>query len=288
MTCDHIVCERRPQWRAHRRGRWMPSWVVGVAVTLVLSLISASGFLLLRCRGAGYPFGPHSRPWAITVVVITAAISTALGVAVVAASHHVRAAYIGLVVPSVLWLGKASAQRARRRGHLIPGQLADSVMLPLRRLDDGIGDDLQDWCDARSRAVSGRPEQVADAAQYYYNQVAGRLKDQAAREQLYCWRESIRHKIKMVQMIGRGEPTARLQAALRSHPATSHASKYDTADLPRLIRRLQSEAENELHLLLAWAYQHGHHRLLIYPFRPPPAAHPRHRAGPSEPGTAVG
>jgi hypothetical protein len=27
----------------------------------------------------------------------------------------------------------------------------------LMHADDGIGDDLQDWCDARSRAVSGRP-----------------------------------------------------------------------------------------------------------------------------------
>lgn len=266
----------------------MPSWVVGVAVTLALSLISASGFLLLRCRGAGYPFGPHSRPWAITVVVITAAISTVLGVAVVAASHHVRAAYIGLVVPSVLWLGRVSAQRARRRGHLIPGQLADYVMLPLRRLDDGIGDDLQDWCDARSRAVSGRPQEVADAAQYYYRQVAGRLKDDRDREQLYCWRESIRHKIKMVQMIGRGEPAARVYTALQSHPSTSSTGKYDTGDLPRLSGRLQSEAENELHLLLAWAYRRGHHKLLIYPFRPPPAPHAPHRPAPPEPGPAVG
>lgn len=266
----------------------MPSWVVGVAVTLVLSLISASGFLLLRCRGAGYPFGPHSRPWAITVIVITAAISTALGVALVAASHHVRAAYIGLVVPSVLWLGKVSAQRVRRRGRLIPGQLADYVLLPLRRLDDGIGDDLQDWCDARSRAVSGRPEQVADAAQYYYRQVAGRLKDQADREQLCCWRESIRHKSTAVQMIERGEPAARVHAALQSHPSTSGTGKYDARDLPRLARRLQSEAENELHLLLAWAYQRGHHKLLIYPFRPPPAPHSPHRPGPPEPDPAVG
>jgi hypothetical protein len=220
------------------------------------------------------------------VVVITATISTALGVAVVAASHHVRAAYIGLVVPSVLWLGKVSAQRSRRAGHLVPRQLAVYVLLPLRRLDDGIGDDLQDWCDARSRAVSGRPQQMADAAQYYFSQLAGRLKDGRAREQLYCWRESIRHKIKVVDMIDRGEPAARLHAALQSHPSTCDTGKYDTAEPPRLARRLQSEADNELHLLLAWAYQRGYHKLLIYPFRPPPAPHPRHRPGPPEPEPA--
>jgi hypothetical protein len=266
----------------------MPSWVIGVAVTLVLSLISAYGFLLLRCRGAGHPFGPHSRPWAITVIVITAAISTLLGVAVVAASHHVRAAYIGLLVPSILWLGRASAQRGRGPGRLVPGQLAAYVMLPLQRLDDGIGDDLQDWCDARSRAVSGQPQQVADAAQYYYRQLAGRLKDDRDREQLYCWRESIRHKSQVAQMIGRGEPAARVRAALHSHPSTSNPGKYDTGDPRQLTRRLQGEAENELHLLLAWAYRRGQHRLLIYPFRPSPAPHPRHRPGPPEPGAVVG
>jgi len=94
-------------------------------------------------------------------------------------------------------------------------------------------------------------------------------------------------------MIGRGEPAARVHAALQSHPSTSQAGKYDTADLPRLTRRLQSERENELHLLLAWVYRRGQHKLLIYPFRPPPAPHPRHRPGPpepepAEPGPAVG
>jgi hypothetical protein len=241
-------------------------------------MVSAYGFLSLRCRGAGHPFGPRSRSWAITVVVITATISTALGVAAVAASHHVRAAYVGVVLPSALWLGKASAQRSRRRGSLLPKPLVGYIALPLRRLDDRMGDDLQDWCDARSRAVSGKPQWVADAAQYYHNQVAGRLKDDRAREELNYWRQSIQHKIKIVQMIGRHEAPERLQAALQLHASTSNTHKYNAGDLPRLARRLQSEAENELHLFLASVYRHGYHKLLIYPFRPPPS--PRSKRGP--------
>lgn len=89
-------------------------------------------------------------------------------------------------------------------------------------------------------------------------------------------------------MIGRGEPAARLRAALQSHPSTSNAGKYDTSDPPLLARRLRSEAENELYLLLAWAYRRGHHKLLIYPFRPAPSAHRGHRPGPRAPGPAVG
>lgn len=72
-------------------------------------------------------------------------------------------------------------------------------------------------------------------------------------------------------LIGHGR---RLKRSRASHPSTSSTGKYDTADLPRLARRPQSEAENELHLLLAWVYRRGHHKLLIYPFRPPPAPHP--------------
>jgi hypothetical protein len=249
----------------------MPSWVVGVAGTIALSMVSAYGFLLLRCRGTGHPFGPRSKSWAITVVVITATISTALGVAAVAAGHHVRAAYVGVIVPSGLWLGKASAQRRSRRGSLLPKPLVGYLALPLHCLDDRMGDDLQDWCDTRSRAVSGKPQRVAGAAQYYYNQVAGRLKDDRAREELSSWRDSIRHKIEIVQMIGRYEPLERVENALQSHASTSNTHKYDADDLPRLARRLESEAENELHLFLAFVYRRGYRKLLIYPFRPTPA-----------------
>ncbi len=258
----------------------MPSWVVGVAGTIALSVVSAYGFLLLRCRGAGHPFGPRSKSWAITVVVITATISTALGVAAVAASHHIRAAYIAVIVPSSLWLGKASAQRRRRRGNRLPEPLAGFIVLPLRRLDDRMGDDLQDWCDVRSRAVSRKPQWVAGAAQYYYNQVAGRLKDDREREELNAWRESIWHKIKIVEMIGRDEPPERLQAALQTHASTSNTHKYNAHDLPRLACRLQSESENELHLFLASVYRRGYHKLLVYPFRPPPS--PRRKRPPGQ------
>ena len=43
----------------------MPSWVIGVAGTFVLSLIIAYGFLRLRCRGIGPPVGPRAESPAI-------------------------------------------------------------------------------------------------------------------------------------------------------------------------------------------------------------------------------
>ena len=71
-----------------------------------------------------------------------------------------------------------------------------------------------------------------------------------------------------MRLISLDTTPARLQASLAMHPSTRHVRKYADGDLPRLSRRLEAEALNELHLFLAYVYRLGHHRLLIYPFRP--------------------
>src|SRR5712691_5209513 len=173
----------------------MPSWVVGVVGTFVLSLLSAYGFLRLRCRGVGPPFGPRARTWAVLIVVATALLSTGLGLLLVAASHHIRAAYVGLLVPSGLWL-------------------AARLTLPLGRLYDRMGDDMEDWCDTRIRAAAEKPQWISAAAKYYYDQVEGRIKDEKAREELDSWRESIVHKISIVRLINLDTTPDRLQESL--------------------------------------------------------------------------
>ena len=45
----------------------MTSAVVDAVGTFALSLILAYGFLRLRCRKIGPPFGPHSRYWALFI-----------------------------------------------------------------------------------------------------------------------------------------------------------------------------------------------------------------------------
>jgi hypothetical protein len=244
----------------------MPSWVI-VSGTVVISLVSAYGFLMLRCRGTGNPFGRRARWWAIGVIVITAAVSTGVGMAAVAAGDHAIAAYVGLILPGGLWLGKASDQRGLR-GSRLPRLLVAVATLPLRRLYERMGDDMQDWCDTRLKAAARTPKWLSDAAQYYHNQVRGRLRDRQATDQLGRWRESITHKVRIVRLIDLQTTAARLDAALHDHAATRDSRKYAVDDLPRLRRRLIAEAENELHLFLALVYRHGYHRLLIYPFRP--------------------
>jgi hypothetical protein len=262
---------------AQAEGLGMPSWLV-VAVTIVVSLVSAYGFLRLRCWRMGNPFGRRARWWAIGVVVLTAAISTGVGLAAIAAGGHTIAAYVGLILPSGLWLGKASGRRLYRTESGWIEHLTALLTLPLRRLDDRMGDDMQEWCDARLMVASRMPQWLSDAAGYYYSQVGGRVKEGGAKAELGCWRESIGHKIKVVRLIGLDTTPERVQAALQLHPATSGSRRYAVDDLPRLARRLTAEAENELNLFLASVYRLGYHRLLIYPFRPQDL--PRARSAP--------
>lgn len=243
----------------------MQSWAAGAGVTFAISVVSAYFFLRLRCRGVGYPLGPRARWWALTIVVITAIISTGLARAAVAGSDHLRPPYIGLVIPSGLWLGKVSSSWHRRqRGTRLPGTLLACLTFPLRRLDDRMGDDMQDWCDVRSRAASRTPRLISDATEHYYLQVVYRLKDDRVRREVDRRRVSIEHKMRIVRLVSLDTTQARLQTALQRHRCTQDKRKY-TADQPSVLaRRLTTEAENELHLLLAYLYRLGHRKLLIY------------------------
>ncbi|MGH3198926.1 MAG: hypothetical protein ACRDOH_17465 [Streptosporangiaceae bacterium] len=255
----------------------MLGWVVGGVGTFALSLVFACWFLQLRCRGVGPPFGRHAKPWAILIVLGTAMVSTGLGLIVVAASHHAPAAYVGIIVPGGLWLTNVSPPRDR------PGLLAAWLKRPLSRLYDGMGEDVQTWCDIRRTAAGEKPQWISDAAKYYYDQVEGRLKDGQAQARLCDWRDSIVHKISIVRLINLDTIPSRLQDSLQKHACTRNVRAYADDDLPRLARRLENDALNELNLFLALVYRLGYHKLLIYPFRP--SAHRAPRSSTYEPGS---
>jgi hypothetical protein len=249
----------------------MPSWAGALVGTFVLSLISAYGFVRLRCRGIGSPFGPHARYWAWLIMAATAVAATGVGVLIILASSAVFA-FVGLVVPGELWLLKLPPQRdLEMRPRLLT--------LPFSRLYDAIGDDMEAWCEIRERAVAERPQWIADAAQYYYGQVTGhlsdehapgRLRDEKARADLDRWRDSIKNKIAVVQLADQGAKPDRLRAAVHMHLSAQDVRRYGDDDPARLARRLEADALNELHLFLAYIYRLGYRKLLIYPFRPAP------------------
>jgi hypothetical protein len=242
------------------------------AATVVVSVISAYFFLRLRCRRRGNPFGERARWCSLSIIAALVVLSTGIGLAYVTLSHHYGATYVGLVLPSVLWLGRASFNRDD--GHQ-PTTLVDVLLYPLRRLDDLMGQDMQQWCDIRSLAVEGHPAWVSEAAEYYWRQVPARVKDERALRDLDRWRQSIEHKIKAARLADLDSPQ-RLREALNAHPSTRNSRKYQPDDL-RLADRLRSDAENELHLFLFRLYQLGVYNLLIYPFRP--ATQPKRKRG---------
>jgi hypothetical protein len=241
----------------------MPGLALGAVGTFALSLVLAYMFLRLRCRRIGPPFGPRARYWAVFIVVATAMVSTGVGLLVVAASNSSGAAYAGIIVPAGLNLTRLPPQRD---WDMRPRTWTSVLTLPFSRLYDRMGDDMQDWCDTRLAGASSKPQWIADAAQYYWNQMS-RVTDPKARANLDGWRDSIVHKISMVRLVDLDASPARLRTSLQLHPSTQDIRKYSDDDLVRLARRLESDALNELNLFLAYAYRHGYHKLLIYPWR---------------------
>jgi hypothetical protein len=245
----------------------MLGWVVGGIGTFVVSLAFACVFLKMRCRGIGPPFGPHARPWGLFTAVATTLVSVGFGLLILAASHQTSAALAGIVVPGGLWLTSVSPPRDRLR--------AGWLTRPLSNLYDAMGEDMQAWCDIRHRAAVEEPQWISDAATYYYEQVKGRVKDQRALDELRDWRDSIVHKISIVRLINLETTPARLHDSLLKHPSTQNQRRYAGDDQQRLSRRLESDATNELDLFLARVYRLGHHKLLIFPFRPSVHRSPR-------------
>src|SRR5712692_7635092 len=113
--------------------------------------------------------------------------------------HHRRPAYIGLIVPSGLWLGKVAEQRhSRLRGRWRPEaeKLAGWLTFFVRRMDDRIGDDLEVWCDERLRAACGSPAVLGQATIYYHERIVARWpKGDRRRQALDRAKDSILHKV---------------------------------------------------------------------------------------------
>jgi hypothetical protein len=175
----------------------MPGLVLGVVVTFALSLILSCTFLRMRCRGVGTPFGPRARYWGTFIAVGTAAVSTAVGLLIVAASSHSGAVYAGIIVAPGLLRSKVPPQRDLE---MRPRTGAHLVTLPFSRLYDRISDDIEAWCDFRMAAAKSEPWYLGHTAQYYWNQMSG-VRDLRTREILDTYRIAIVHKMDCVRLI---------------------------------------------------------------------------------------
>jgi hypothetical protein len=72
--------------------------------------------------------------------VLTAIPATGVSLAAVAVNDHGPATFLGLVVPSRLWIGQVSSQEGRQRTAAWLRPLITSLTFPLRQLYDRMGD----------------------------------------------------------------------------------------------------------------------------------------------------
>jgi hypothetical protein len=266
----------------------VPGLVLGGVATFVLSLIVACKVLPMRCRGTGPPFGPRARYWAYFIVVSTAIVSTAVGL-LIAAATSAPFALVGVIASGGLWFAKVPPHRDLN----MQSRTRSSVpTLPFLRLYERMGSDMEAWCHTRCEAVKPKPQYIADAVEYYWNQM-GRVTDSQDRALLDHRRASIAHKIGLVRLIDLDAGPRRLEAQLQLYSSTANSRKYNVNDQDELARRLKNDALTELDQFLAHAYRLGYHKMLIYPFRvgvyrpePPPPGAPPPGAEPPQPQPA--
>ena len=246
----------------------MPNW--GVVGTFVLSLILACGFLRRRCRGIGPPFGPRARFWASVIVVATAAVSAGFGLLIAAASHQIAAAYVGIIVPSALLLSRLPPQGDRLVTRLSSGGgpvFVGVLALPFSRLYDRMGDDREPLARYQAHGRVGAAAVDSGRRNVLLRPGATRAQGRPGPGGSGRQVKSITCSIEIVRLISLDTTPDRLRERLQMHPSIP-VRDYPDDDRPRLARRLESDALNELHQFLAVVYRLGYHKLLIYPFRP--------------------
>jgi hypothetical protein len=244
-----------------------------LGATFLLALSSAVFFLFLRCHGNGRPFGPHSRVWALLVVLVTSLVSTAaafLGVVIVA---HLPFALTGLGVagPSTLWLSEIHQRRDEQRG---PMRDVSTLWLSrlLARLAEGMAEDRMTWCEERVDE-GWTTDDLRMAAHFYQEYMRERMTgEERRRGRIFAQVNTIDTRLTVVQLIENSAGRPKVMAALRGSRAIKDSRyKTYTEDLARMADILRHDAERDLVRLLGHAYGAGLYRMPV--FAPPRRVH---------------
>ncbi len=257
----------------------MPREPLGVGVTFALACISASLFLVLRCEGKGRVFGPRSRWWAVSVIALTSALSTAAAFITVTAAHHLPKAILalGVLVPSSLWLGEIRQGSAERRNAYRDASTLWVTWL-LARMGEAIAEDRMDWCDGHLDP-HWEPDEMLRAARFYHDYLEERLtREERRRARLRWLLHNIESRLDLARFIETGVVRAKVATALAdSRLAQESRYRRSLDDLGRLAALLRHDAQRDVARMLSTAYNTGHHRLARYSrsLGPSPASGPR-------------
>lgn len=267
------------------RGCCMPHDSLGLGVTLALACISASLFLVLRCEGKGRAFGPRSRRWAVSVIVLTSVLSTAGAYITVTAAHRLPAAFLGLgvLVPSSLWLGEIRQGSAEHRNAYRDASTLWVTRL-LARMHEAMAEDREQWCEAHVDP-HWEPDELLRAARHYHDILEGRLSPQWRKKARLRWLlHNIEARLDLARLIETGAARAKVSTALAaSRLAQETRYRRSLDDLGRLAALLRHDAQRDVARMLAAAYNAGFHRLGRYSRSLAPIVAPGPRIGSPRP-----
>ena len=256
----------------------MPSGSLGPDLTFALACASATFFLFLRCHGQGRPFGPHSRWWAVSVILVTGVVSTAATFVFVTMVNQLPSIFfsLGVLAPSGLWLAEIRSRGDGRRSLLRDMSTLWLTRL-LARLHEGMAEDRLAWCEARVDEA-WTDDELGMAARFYQEYLRERLSpEERRRGRIYAQVNAIEARLTIGQLIENGAGRTKVVAALQESRATKDPrySRYHS-DLSTLADILRHDAERDLVRLLGSAYSAGHYRTPVFarPRRTYPAVSP--------------
>jgi hypothetical protein len=246
-------------------------------ITVVLALVSAVGFLLLRCQGKGRPFGPGGRRLAIAITTLTGLVSAGVALLTGWLLNDALSTALGAVAPSGLWLSQVRAKEDERRS--LARQAATFWLVSLlARLDQAMAEDQRIWCERRVDDTWDVYE-LSLAANRYHERIAERLSpEERRRERIHARLDAIERRLDAAALIEDGAARSKVATALNGsrHTRLARYERY-LNDLRRLRGVLTHDAESDLLRLLASAYRAGYRSLPA--FVPPSRARDPEAAG---------
>ncbi|GGO71355.1 hypothetical protein [Nonomuraea cavernae] len=235
-----------------------------VGLTVGLAMVSAIGFLLLRCQGKGRPFGPAGRRLAVAIVMLTGLVSASVALVGGIVLDQYLSTLLGAVAPSGLWFSQVRAGEPERR--TVGKEMATFWLVSLlARLDQAMAEDQRVWCERRVDD-SWSVYELSLAAIRYHERICDRLApEQRRRERVHARLEAIERRLDVAALIEDGASRSKVVTALGGsrHTKLARYERY-LHDLTRLHGILRHDAENDLLRLLASAYRAGHRSLPRY------------------------
>jgi hypothetical protein len=240
------------------------SGVQAWTLTFTLALTSATGFMILRCRGKGRPFGRNSRGWAVAAILHTSVLSTVAAFVAVVVLRHLPPALLGIAAPSGLWLAQLRRDRSDRQ-HQSHDSHSLGLTWILARLHHTMTEDRIAWCERRVD-LDWRVDQLLHAARAYGEYLRERLEPVERRNAKINMRlQAVEDRLEIVQLIENGASAAKVRNAMRGSRHTRDP-KYARfrQDPIQMSERLRHDAEQDVRRMLKTAYECGCYRMPVF------------------------